>query len=53
MSRKIKPLVMAVVLAVSIQVAHSQTIQVKGLVVDENEQPVIGAAVVVKGTDIN
>ena len=43
---------MAIVLAASIQISHSQNIQVKGVVVDENELPVIGAAVVVKGTDI-
>ncbi len=43
---------MTFVLAVSMQMAQAQTIQVTGVVVDDNELPVIGAAVMVKGTDI-
>ena len=43
---------MTFVLALLSQAAYAQTVQVSGMVVDENELPVIGAAVVVKGTDV-
>lgn len=52
MSRTIKSLVVTFMLALLSQAAYAQTVQVSGMVVDENELPVIGAAVVVKGTDI-
>ena len=52
MSRKILSLALTLLLAcISLEV-FSQTVSVSGVVVDESELPVIGAAVIVKGTDI-
>ena len=39
---------MSIVLACSTMVA--QTFQVKGVVIDENNEPIVGAAVMVKGS---
>lgn len=43
---------MTVMFALLIPAAFAQTVSVTGAVVDENELPVIGAAVMVKGTDL-
>lgn len=52
MSRKILSLALTLLLAcISLEV-FAQTVSVSGVVVDESELPVIGAAVIVKGTDI-
>ena len=52
MSRKTLLLITAFMLVLSVSGAYAQNIQVTGVVVDNNELPVIGAAVMVKGTDI-
>ena len=46
--KKIVFLFMSIVLACSTMVA--QTFQVKGVVIDENNEPIVGAAVMVKGS---
>lgn len=43
---------MAVVLALVSFMANAQTLNVSGVVVDDSELPIIGAAVLVEGTDI-
>ena len=52
MTKTFKSLTMAVVLALVSFMANAQTLNVSGVVVDGSELPVIGAAVLVEGTDI-
>jgi len=52
MSRKILSLALTLLLACISPEVFAQTVSVSGVVVDESELPVIGAAVIVKGTDI-
>ncbi len=47
-----KVILLLVYFAVSIGLAISQTVQIKGLVVDEPGDPVVGASVVLKGTTV-
>ena len=52
MCRTIKTLILSVLLLFLSYGANAQTVSVSGVVVDASELPVIGAAVMVKGTDI-
>ena len=52
MSRKFLSLTLTLILACISPMLFAQTVSVSGVVVDEYELPVIGAAVIVKGTDI-
>ena len=52
MCRTIKTLILSVLLVFLSYGANAQTVSVSGVVVDASELPVIGAAVMVKGTDI-